>query len=157
MADFVFNIAKGKVAELHDRVDGNDPSTSGLLVVLLKSGVESDALMKDRDTLAAVLGASTECDFTNYARKELTDADISASVVDDSNDRNEADIPDQTWTSAGGGTNNTIAKLLICYIPSVGVSADSAVIPLCAYDFSITTNGGDITAQVNSAGYFRAS
>ena len=157
MAAFVFNISKGKVNEYHDRVDGNDPSTAGLMVVLLKVA-EADALLKDYDTLAAILaGSNTEANFTNYARKTLTDSDISASVVDDSNDRREADIPDQTWSSAGGASNNTLIKAIVCYVPSVGVSPDSAIIPLTGGDFSGTTNGGDIVLQVDTAGYFRAA
>lgn len=157
MADIVFNIAKGKVALYHDKVDGNDPSNSALIVVLLKTAA-SDATLRDQDTLAAVLaGGSTEADFTNYARKTLTDADISAAAVDDANDRVDADIPDQTWTSAGGASNNTLAKLLVCYDPDTTGGTDSAIIPLTAHDFVVTTNGGDITAQIAAAGYYRAS
>lgn len=156
VGDIVFNVAKGRVNELHDRVDGNDPANSALVIVLLKSGGEADSGLIQRDTLADVLSASTECDFTNYARKTLTDSDISASVVDDTNSRREADLADQTWTSAGGATNNTVAKLLVCYDPDTTGGTDSSIIPLVAMDFAIMTNGTDITAQVNSAGYFRA-
>jgi hypothetical protein len=158
MGDVVFNISKGKVNEYHDRVDGNDPANSALIVVLLKT-VAADATLKDQDDLAAILaGGSTECDFTNYARKTLTDASISASVVDDVNDRREADIPDQTWSSAGGAINNAIAKLLVCYDPDTTSGTDSSIVPLAAYDFVVSaTNGGDITATINAAGYFRAS
>jgi hypothetical protein len=157
MGDIVFNVAKGKVNEYHDRVDGNDPANSALIVVLLKT-CPVDATLRDFDTLADVLaGGAVEADFTNYARKTVTDATISASAVDDTNDRREADIPDQTWTSAGGASNNTLAKLLICYDPDTTGGTDANIIPLTAHDFVITTNGGDITAQIAAAGYFRAS
>lgn len=157
MADIVFNIAKGKVNEYHDRVDSNDPANSALIVVLLKV-VESDALLRDYDTLAAILaGSNTEADFTNYARKTLTDSSITLSVADDTNDRREADIPDQTWTAAGGATNNSLVKLLICYDPDTTTGTDSSLIPLTAHDFVVTTNGGDITAQIDALGYFRAA
>ena len=157
MADFVFNVAKGRVAELHDRVDSNDPVNSALVVVLLKTAA-ADATLKDQADLAAILaGGSTEADFTNYARKTVTDTSITASTVDNANDRREADIPDQTWTAAGGVSNNSLVKLLICYDPDTTGGTDSSIIPLTAHDFVITTNGGDITAQINAAGYFRAS
>lgn len=157
MADIVFNIAKGKVALYHDKVDGNDPANSALIVVLLKTAA-SDATLRDQDTLAAVLaGGSTEADFTNYSRKTLTDTSISGTVVDDVNDRVDADISDQTWTSAGGASNNTLAKLLICYDPDTTSGSDSDIVPLTAHDFVVTTNGGDITAQIAAAGYYRAS
>lgn len=157
MGDIVFNVAKGKVNELHDRVDGDDPSPSALIVVLLKV-VASDATLKDQATLAAVLaGGSTEADFTNYARKTLTNVDIGPSVADNTNDRREADIADQTWTAAGGASNNSLVKLLVCYDANTGAGTDTDIVPLTAHDFVITTNGGDITAQINAAGYYRAS
>ena len=34
MADFVFNIAKGRVAEFYNRVDTNDPANSALVIVV---------------------------------------------------------------------------------------------------------------------------
>ena len=157
MGDFVFNVAKGKVNAYVDRVNDNDPSTSGLVVVILQTAA-ADATLIDQDDLAAILaGGSTEADFSNYARKVLTDADISGSVVDDTNNRRESDIPDQTWTAAGGATNNTTAKLLVCYDPDTTGGTDSAIIPLTAHDWVLTTNGGDIVAQINAAGFYRAS
>ncbi len=157
MADLVFNVAKGSVAAYHNRVNDNDPANSALIVVLLKTAA-ADSTLRDQDTLAAILaGGSTEADFTNYARKTLTDSDISAATVDDANDRVDADIPDQTWTSAGGASNNTLAKLLICYDSDTTAGTDSNIIPLTAHDFVVSTNGGDITAQIAAAGYFRAS
>ena len=158
MADFVFNVAKGRANELHDRVNSNDPANSALIVVLLKVAA-ADATLKDQDTLAAILaGGSTEADFTNYARKTITDAGIGASAVDDANDRREADLTDDpTWVAAGGASNNTLAKLLVCYDGDTTAGDDSDIVPLTAHDFVVSTNGGDIVAQLHAAGYFRAS
>lgn len=157
MADLVFNVSKGSVAAYHNRVNDNDPTNAALIVVLLKTAA-ADSTLRDQDTLAAILaGGSTEADFTNYARKILTDADIAAATVDDANDRVDADIPDQTWTAAGGASNNTLAKLLICYDSDTTAGTDTNIVPLTAHDFVVTTNGGDITAQIAASGYFRAS
>lgn len=157
MANGVFNISKGKVNEYMARVDGNDPANSAIIVVLLKV-VEADATLRDYDTLAAILaGSNTEADFTNYARKTITDASITAPTPDDTNDLQAADIPDQTWTSAGGATNNTLVKLIICYDSDTTGGADSAIVPLTYHDFAITTNGSDLTAQIAAAGFFSAS
>lgn len=158
MGDIVFNIAKGKVNAYHDRVNDNDPANSALIVVLLQTA-PSDAALRDMDTLADILaGGGVEATFTNYARKTITDTGIGPSTVDDSGDRREADITtDPVWTGAGGATNNTLAKLLVCYDPDTTGGTDGDIIPLTAQDFVITTNGGDITAQVNASGYFRAS
>ena len=157
MGDFVFNVAKGRVNELHERVNNNDPANSALIVVLLKTAA-ADATLIDQDDLAAILaGGSSEADFTGYARKVLTDSDIVASAVDDTNNRREADISDPTWDPAGGAANNTLAKLLICYDPDTTSGTDSTIVPLTAHDFVVTTNGGSISATVNAAGYYRAS
>lgn len=157
MADVVFNIAKGRVNELQERVNDDDPANSALIVVLLKVA-SADATLMDFDTLAAVLaGGSTEADFTNYVRKTLTDANVVATATDDTNDRREADIPDQTWTAAGGASNNSLVKLLICYDADTGAGTDANIVPLTAHDFVITTNGSDIVAQIAAAGYFRAA
>lgn len=150
-------MAKGRAAEMVNRVDANDPANSVITVVLLKV-VESDALLKDYATLAAILaGSNTECNFTNYARKELNDSVLTAPAPDNTNDRQDADIPDLTWTAAGGATNNNVVKLIICYDGDSTGGADSAIIPLSYHDFVITTNGGDLVAQIAAAGFFRAT
>lgn len=157
MADGVFNIAKGRVNGYHDRVNSNDPANSGLVVVLLKV-VEADAVLEDYDDLATLLAAAgnTEADFTNYARKVLTDTDITAPTVDDTNNNQRADIPDQTWTTAGGATNNTLTKMLVCYDNDTTAGTDANIVPLTYHDFTATTNGNDLVAVLNANGYFSA-
>jgi len=145
MADFVFNIAKGKVAE---KVAD---SAANVGVMLLKTAA-ADATLKDFDTLADILGGtSVEADFTNYSRKTGITGTV---TVDDTNDRVDVDIPDQTWTSAGGATNNTLAKLIVYYQES---AADSGRVPLTGHDFVVTTDGSDLTAQIATAGFYRAA
>jgi len=82
MANAVFNVALGRINELHDRVVGNDPANSALVIVLLKTA-EADATLKDYTTLAALLaGANVEANFTNYARKVLTNTELTGSTAD---------------------------------------------------------------------------
>lgn len=158
MADDVFNIAKGRVKELHKRVDDSDPTNAVLVVVLLKVS-EADATLEDYDDLNALLGAAgnTEADFTNYARKILTDADVTHDAPDDSNNWNQADIGDQTFSAAGGATNNTLTKVLICYDDDSTGGNDTNIIPLTHHDFTPTTNGNDLVLQIDANGYFRAA
>lgn len=145
MADFVFNCSKGRV------VEKVADSGSALGVILLKTAA-SDATLLDQDTVADILaGGSTEADFTNYARKTGITGTV---TVDDTNNRVDVDIPDQTWTSAGGASNNTLAKLIVYYQES---ASDAGRVPLTAHDFVVTTDGSDLTAQIASAGFFRAS
>lgn len=157
MADFEFNIAKGRTVELHSRVANNDPTNSALVLVILKVA-EADATLKDYDTLSALLaGSNTEADFTNYARIVLTDSDISDFTTDDTDDQNEVDIPDQTITSAGGATNNTTAKLIMCYDGDTTGGTDANIVPMLAWDFVKTTSGIDLPIIVNSNGYYHAT
>jgi len=156
MADLVFNIAKGRVVELYNRVQTNDGANSVLIVVAIDANGETDANFRDFDDLAALLASTAnEVTNTNYARKVLTDADLSAISVDDTNDRFEVDIPDQTWTSISAGDAWT--DLIICYDPDSTAGTDSTVIPLTLHDFAVTPDGSDITAQVDALGFFRAS
>lgn len=145
MADFEFNVAKGRLAE---KVD--DGATIKLLV-LKAAGTDAD--LKDLDTIADVLaeGSTTEADFTNYARKTLTNV---TATVDDTNDLVEVDADDVTFTSAGGTTDNTCTDSII-YEDVDGTDANA--IPLEQYDSAFTTDGNDVTLQVNANGLYRAS
>lgn len=156
MADIVFNIAKGRVAELYNRVDLNDPANAVLVIAVFNSS-ETDAAMLDVDTLAALEALASAAEVTNsgYARKVLTDADLVAFAPDDTNDRVDLDIPDQTWTAVVAGTAWT--DLVICYDSDSTGGTDSNIVPLTLHDFAVTPNGGDITAQIAAAGFFRAS
>lgn len=146
MADGVFNIAKGRAAKY---VEDN---TSSIVVLLLQAN-ETEADLIDHDDVSALLGAAgnTEATFTNYARKTGVTETV---TQDDSNNRTDIDIPDQTWTSAGGATNNTLTKLIVAVSTGAG---DANLVPLTHHDFPVTTDGTDLTAQINAAGFFRAS
>ena len=153
MANVVFNIAKGRIVELYNRVKSNDPANSALILVPMEtSGLESDATLIVKDDLAAVLSGTTN-EQTTMGRKTLTDADLAAvSAPDDTNDRNECDLPTVTWT---GATGNAISKILVCYDPDTTGGTDSAIIPLTLFDFAITPDGSDV--QMTGATFFRAS
>ena len=156
MADFVFNVAKGRVAELFNRVDQNDPANSAIVVVAVVA-TANDAVMKDYDTLSTLLGDANVAEATNanYARKVLTDTDIAALSPDDLGDLMQVTIADQTWSSVGAGDNWT--DLIICYDGDTTAGTDANIIPLTCHDFVVTPNGGDITADVGANGVYRAS
>lgn len=157
MADFVFNIAKGRVVEYYNRVKGNDPANSALVIVAINANGDTDATMKDRDDLSALLGGTAnEVTNSGYARKVLTDADLaSLPSPDDTNDRFDIDIPDQTFGAIAAGDAWT--DIIICYDPDTTGGTDSAIIPLTCHDFSVTPDGSDIIMQVNAAGFYRAA
>lgn len=152
MANIVFNIAKGRVIELYNRVDSNDPANSALILVPLEtSGLETDAVLKDKDDLAAVLSGTTN-EQSTMGRKTLTDADLSALAVDDTGDLYSASLPTVTWTAA---TGNAISKIVVCYDPDTTGGTDSSIIPLTMFDFVITPDGSDVT--MTGGTFFSAS
>ncbi len=157
MANFVFNIAKGQVAAYYNRVDTNDPAASALIVVVLATtGLETDAVLLDKATLADVLAGTTdEATNTGYARKVLTDVELAALTIDNTNDRVDLDIPDQTWTAVAAGSG--WSKILICYDADTAAGTDANIIPLTAHDFVVTPDGSNITAQIAATGFFRAA
>ena len=137
MANILFNIGLGRIVELYNRVDTNDPANSALIILILATtGIESDATLKDVDTVTAlVAGTTNEVTNSGYARKVLTDSDITAFAPDDTNDRTDLDIPDQTWTSvvAGDGWND----LVIAYDSDTTAGTDANIVPLTLHDFVV--------------------
>lgn len=157
MADLVHNVAKGRMAELYRRVDINDPANSALvLMVLATAGVETDAVLRDKDTFSdLVSGTTNEVTNTGYARKVLTDADIVAFAPDDTNDRVDLDIPDQTWTAVAAGDGWNYVE--IGYDNDTTAGTDANIECGTLHDFVLTPDGSDITAVIAAAGFFRAS
>lgn len=154
MADFIFNLSLGRIREFADDAAG-DVAAAQIKLVLYKAA-GADSTDRDFDTKTALDGGdSTEADFTNYATKDIQDASITV-TVDDTNDRVDIDVPDQTWTSAGGASNNTLTDAVFFY-DNTGSDADSALIPISRHDFTPTTDGSDLTLQVDAAGLWRAS
>ena len=156
MADFVFNIAKGRIVELYNRVENSDPTNAAFVLIPIDAGAVTDATLKDCDTMAAVTAAGiTERTTGGWSRKTITDADLAAlPSPDDTNDRYDVDMPDQTWTAVTAGA---VTDLILCYDSDTTGGTDANLVPLVMYDFAITPDGSDVVAQVNSAGFFRAS
>ncbi len=146
MADGVFNIAKGAMAEKILDAAAN-------VGILLMKANEVEATLVDRTDLADIFveGGNTEADFTSYVRKTAL---TGVRTQDDTNNRVDLDVPDQTWSPAGGALNNTLTKLIVFYEDA---AADATRIPLTHHDFAVTTDGSDLTAQVDAAGFGRAA
>lgn len=154
MADGVFNIAKGRIANYASLPAAAD----ALIVLLLKStGLVADSVLVDYADLATLLaGASDESTSTNYVRKTVT-ASITV-TVDTTNDRVDIDMPDLTWTALGSsGSPEGIGKLIVAYDNDTGAGTDSAIIPLTYHDCAFTADGTDFTAVIATAGFARAA
>jgi hypothetical protein len=145
MADQVFNIALGRVAYYATLPAAND----ALIVIPIEaSGVESDATIKDYDTVADLLAASNN-EQSTMGRKTITSVTV---TVDDANNRTDVDFDDVVWTAA---TGNAISDLLLAYDPDTTGGTDADLIPLTWHDFAITPDGSDVTATVSNV--YRAS
>lgn len=154
--DLVFNIAKGRVAELVNRVNNNDPGTSVVSVRAWNGGTATDATLKDYTTYAFIEADAQIAEVTNsgYAPKVLTDASGMTVTTDQTNDRVDVDMPDQTWTAVVAGTAWTN---LTTGFDSSGAGTTSGIVPMTEHIFAVTPDGSDIVAQVNAAGFFRAA
>lgn len=152
MADGIFNISKGRMVHYATLPAASD----AFIAVLLKAtGLEADDTLNNYDDLAAILAASNdECDFTNYARKTLTGVTV---TVDDGNNRADVDVDDFTYTAAGGAANNGVGKLVVCYDADTTGGTDANIVPVSYHDCTFTTDGTDVTVQVNAAGLARAA
>ena len=156
MANLVFVRSAGRVTELAERVNSNDPANAVFeVVVLATAGIESDAVLRIIDDFAALVAGTTNY-VTNagYAVKVLDQTAGITVVYDDTNFRTDVDIADQTWTAvaSGDGWNDVVTG----YDPdsTAGTTTDASVRPMTLHDFVLTPDGSDITAQV--AVFFRA-
>jgi hypothetical protein len=159
MGAFVFNVAKGRTVELYRRVKGEEPSiyTPCLVIVILATaGLESDAVLKDKDTLAAILaGATNEVTNTGYERIVLNDGDLAAlPAPDDTNNRYDLPLPTPVFTGVEAGSG--WSKLLVCYNFDTVTGTDADIVPMTCHDIAIDPNGTVITINVPAAGFFRA-
>lgn len=158
MADIVFNIAKGRVAELANRVNANDPTNSVFVIELINTSA-TDATLRDLTTFSAIESDANTAELTsgtnaNYVRKTLSDSGSPITVtVDNTNDRTDVDIPDQTWTALGAGT--AITDGVAGYDSDSTGGTDANIVPMTMHDFAITPDGSDVTATI--ALLFRAA
>jgi len=153
MADFVFNISKGKVNRYADLPDAAD----ALLIVLLKlAGIEADAVLKDYATLAAILGAANdEADFTGYTRRTLASVTV---TPDNTNDWQSADAADPAAYTNSGGVPQAVAKAVLVWDGDTGAGTDTSIVPLVALDCAVTFDiGVATTLGFNASGFFRAT
>lgn len=152
MANYMCNIAKGRFVEFFNRVDSNDPANSVIILVPLSaSGVQ--ATIVDAATLTAALASATERTTGGWSRKVLSDVDLAAIAVDNTNDRFPASIPTVTWTAPAAGNNTT--GVLVCYDSDSTAGTDANIIPICHLDMAVTTDGNDVV--INAGDVARAA
>jgi len=152
MSDFVFNISKGRAAELYNRVKVGDPAAARLYIIPVDVAAVTDATLKDLDDFAAVITAGvTERTTGGWNRKTLAAADLAALAADDTNDRMPLDAADQTWTAV---TTGAVTDLIFCYSATASPT-NAQLVPLTQHDFPTTPDGSDVVATI--ADFYRAT
>lgn len=121
--------------------------TDHILVVLLQStGLPADTTLQNYANLAALVAASQEANFSNYARLSL----ISSNITIAQNTTSSPTTQTVSFTpapmimnGAGGAVNNTLAKIALAYQPTAS-TADSGCLVLATQDYSFSTTGGQL-------------
>jgi hypothetical protein len=154
VANFAFNISKGRAVEFYNRVESNDPANSALILVPA-SASDTEANAQDADDLTAALAtAINEQTGGSWVRKTLSDTQLAAfPAPDDTNNRYDVSLPSVTWTAPTGGSDTT--GLLVCYDSDTTGGADTAILPISHHDFAVTADGNDVI--LNSGVFYRAS
>lgn len=145
MADIVFNVALGRVAYYASLPATND----GLVLIPLEtSGLETDTVLRDKDTFADVVSGTTN-EQTVAGRKALASVTV---TVNDTNDRVDIDAADVTWAAP---TGNAVSAFVICYDPDTTGGTDADLIPLTKHGLVWSPDGISFTLTI--ADFFRAS
>lgn len=157
MATFVYNIAQGRIAELYYRVKNNQPTGSALVCVVITTSA-SDATLKKKETLAAVLDDVSTAEVLNvgYERRFFYPADIAGWAPDHVGDQVELHIPDIKWDSVSVYAN-TWKDILVCYDPDPKVTDDTKIIPLTQHDIAnMLGDSNDLEIVWPVDGFFKA-
>ena len=148
MASVQFNISKGREVEFYNNVDTNSPANSALIMLVLKSGSANGVNgLVDFDTVAAITaGGYTEVTNTNYTRKTLTDADLTAWAPDDTNNRVLLTLPLQSWLNIASG--DVWDLVVVGYDPDTTGGTDANIVPITGGE--IRENGTAIVPNTST-------
>lgn len=142
MASTIPNIAKGRMNQLaRDVAAGSGGDPAFVVVALQDTGLESLAVLRDHDTLAAILAAANvEVTAVGYSRIVLINTDVSNPTVDDTGDEQTFDVGDHDFGALASG--QSIQAAVIGYRP-LAASPDADIIPvhITRLDAAVATNG----------------
>lgn len=150
MAALIPNIAKGRFARYADLAGANDAL---LWVLFASAGLETDVVLRDKDSLAdVVVGTTDEATFAGYVRVTATAVVV---TVDDTNDRVDVDAADPSWSPTAA---QALGKIGLFLDPDTTVGVDADLIPMFLDDYVLTTpTTGTISYQVAATGWGRAA
>jgi len=155
VASSVFNIAKGRAVELHAMAIGGGPTSACLVVAAISAtGLETDAVLLDKVTLADVVAGTTN--LAANTTVQVVDTPIPSSP-DDTNNWIRLDLTDVNFGAVIAG--DPWAKVVIGFNPTLATAATNhaSTIPISLHDIAITPDGSTIIIQINALGYFQAN
>lgn len=154
MANYLFNIAKGRAGEFAYRVKNADPSASRLFLIAISTDVAQATAVDVDDFGAFVTAGGVEATNGSYTKKTIAAADVIAVGPQDASDTYTFDINDMTWTAVAAGVS--WVALILGY-SSVTSPTNAQIVPISHHDFAVTPDGSDITAQIASGGIYSAA
>lgn len=144
---------KGKLLVVQGAWD-DDASTIIRMGLVKVQGAAADTAVEVADLNTVndliVTAGCTECDFTNYARKNLARTNW---AEDDVNDRVQAVASLITWTAAGGATNNTVLGAFFYDATTDTNDTTRLLISVDWFAAGISTNSGDLSYDPSSGLY----
>jgi len=154
MANFVFNGGLGRFGEWADNVETNDPAASVINVHAWTVSAADDLVNNARfvSSIEATAGV-TEVTNSGYTLKVLTPTELIITINDTTN-LIDVDTSDIVWTAIVAGS--AWDDISFSY-DRLGTDVDAGVDAGTWHDFVVIPNGGDITAQIAAAGFYRAS
>lgn len=154
MANFVFNVAKGRVGGyIADVLAGGNDAI--IWIPMATSGTEAQG--QDLATFAAVEADANFSERTGTGWSRITQdetGDGLAYTADNTDNEGVADSNDLVWAAPSAGAT---VGLVACYDPDTTVGTDSDLVPLVHLDMAVTPNGQQVTYQHNVEGWFNAT
>ena len=120
MAARTFNVSKGRINELGERVIQSDPSTAFMFIAYYHGTIQADATLEAHLTKAAVDAGNTVCDFTNYGGDH--DRAISGLARTITGTEQWLDANDLTILLAGGSRSNVLTRAVLYYDDGTGAA-----------------------------------
>jgi hypothetical protein len=146
MSHLVFNQALAKLAHYASLPALND---AFIMIPLESSGLESDAVLRDKDTFADVIAGTTN-EQTTLGRRTLA---FVTATIDDVNNKVTIGSDDVVWATPAG---NNVGALVICYDPDTTVGTDASLIPLTKHDLLWMPSDG-IPVSMSMASFFEST
>lgn len=149
---FVFNIAKGRVAEFYNRVESNDPANSAIILIPCSAG-DTEANAQDADTVTAALATAINEQTTgSWVRKTLTNTELAAfPAPNDTDNRYDVPLPAVVWTAPSAATTH----LLVAYDADTTGGTDADLVPLTFHEF-VNAGTGSVDVTLNAGNFFQA-